>query len=52
MNWNVFIATMCMMSILFNILDNIVDNVDNICIYNITIFIIIMVISIVQVIIV
>jgi len=42
MNWDAFIAGMCMMSIFFNIIDE--DNY----IYNIMIFIIIMVISIVQ----
>lgn len=49
MNWNAFIAGMCMMSIFLNITENF-DN--DMYIYNIIIFIIIMVISTVQVIIV
>ena len=55
MNWNAFIAGMCMMSIFFNITEstsifNYEDFTDDMCIYNIIIFIIIMVISIAQVI--
>jgi len=53
MNWNAFIAGMCMMSIFFNIIErtsifNYEDYDDDMCIYNIIIFIIIMVISIAQ----
>lgn len=55
MNWNAFIAGMCIMSIFFNITEstsifNYEDFTDDMCIYNIIIFIIIMVISIAQVI--
>lgn len=56
MNWDAFIAAMCMMSIFFNITENtsIYSNYENIDInssmqiYNIIIFIIIMVISTIQ----
>ncbi len=53
MNWDAFIAGMCMMSIFFNIIErtsifNYEDYDDDMCIYNIIIFIIIMVISIAQ----
>lgn len=53
MNWDAFIAGMCMMSIFFNITEstsifNYKGFDDDMCIYNIIIFIIIMVISIAQ----
>lgn len=55
MNWNTFITGMCIMSIFFNITEsssifNYEDFDDDMCIFNIIIFIIIMVISIAQVI--
>lgn len=53
MNWDAFIAEMCMMSIFFNITEktsifNYEDFDNDMRIYNIIIFIIIMVISIAQ----
>lgn len=53
MNWDVFIAGMCMMSMFFNITENTsiysnYENIDidsNMQIYNIIIFIVIMIIS-------
>ena len=55
MNWNAFIAGMCIMSVFINITEsssifNYEGFDDDMCIYNIIIFITIMVISIAQVI--